>query len=111
MRIKVLLTTFTALMALLWSCNEGPSFEEGLMYNGFRLVESRFVPEVNAQCLYFEHEKSGARLMKIAAEDANKLFSVSFKTIPDNDYGTPHIRSEERRVGKDSTTQTDQQLH
>lgn len=27
--------------------------------------------------------------MKIAADDANKLFSVSFKTIPDNDYGTP----------------------
>lgn len=91
MRKKVLLTTFTALMALLWSCNEGPSFEEGQMYNGFRLVESRFVPEVNAQCLYFQHEKSGARLMKIAADDANKLFSVSFKTIPDNDYGTPHI--------------------
>jgi hypothetical protein len=89
MRKKVLLTTFTALMALLWSCNEGPSFEEGQMYNGFRLVESRFVPEVNAQCLYFQHEKSGARLMKIAADDANKLFSVSFKTIPDNDYGTP----------------------
>ncbi len=78
-------------MILSGSCSQETSFKEGKVYNGFRLIENRFVEEVNANCLYFIHEKSGARLMKIAADDANKLFSVSFKTTPNDDYGTPHI--------------------
>jgi len=61
------------------------------MHHGFKLVEKRFVNEVNAECYYFKHEKSGARLFKIAADDQNKLFNIAFKTTPQNDYGTPHI--------------------
>ncbi len=59
--------------------------------HGFKLIEKRFVKEVNADCYYFEHVKSGARLIKIAANDPNKTFSISFHTIPDSDAGTPHI--------------------
>lgn len=59
--------------------------------HGFKLLDKRFVKEVNAECYYFEHIKSGARLFKIAAQDANKTFSIAFKTTPENDYGTPHI--------------------
>ncbi len=70
----------------------GPDeFEENSMYHGFKLIEKRFVKEVNAECLYFEHIKSGAQLLKIAAADDNKTFSIAFKTIPENDCGTPHI--------------------
>jgi presequence protease len=54
-------------------------------------MEKRFVKETNAECLYFRHMKSGARLLKIAAEDPNKFFNITFKTLPDNDSGTPHI--------------------
>jgi hypothetical protein len=61
------------------------------MYHGFQLIEKRFVAEVNAECLYFIHEQTGARLMKIAAEDPNKMFNIAFKTLPETDYGTPHI--------------------
>ncbi len=60
-------------------------------YKGYRLIEKRFVKEVNADCYYFEHEKSGARVFKIAAEDENKTFNISFNTIPESDCGTPHI--------------------
>ncbi|MCW9094328.1 MAG: hypothetical protein OQJ74_00615, partial [Ignavibacteriaceae bacterium] len=63
----------------------------GDVYFGFKLLEKRFVKEVNAECLYFEHVKSGARLFKIAAEDENKFFSIAFKTDPESDCGTPHI--------------------
>lgn len=59
--------------------------------NGFRLIEKRFVKEVNADCYYFEHIKSGARLIKIAANDPNKTFCIGFHTIPNSDCGTPHI--------------------
>lgn len=59
--------------------------------HGFKLIEKRFVKEVNADCYYFIHEKSGARLLKIAASDPNKTFSISFHTLPNSDCGTPHI--------------------
>ncbi len=61
------------------------------MRHGFKLVEKRFVNEVNSECYYFKHEKSGARLFKIATDDQNKLFNIAFKTTPQDDYGIPHI--------------------
>mgnify|MGYP006277906633 CR=1 FL=1 len=67
------------------------AFQTGNSYHGFKLLEKRFVDEVNAECLLFEHEKSGARVLKIAADDPNKTFSIGFKTIPQSDAGTPHI--------------------
>ncbi len=85
-----LLVTFIA-FSLLYSCSQKQEFKEGNVYHGFKLVEKRFIKEVNANCLYFIHEKSGARLVKIATDDENKLFDISFKTIPENDWGTPHI--------------------
>jgi presequence protease len=60
-------------------------------YPGYRLVEKKFVKEINADCYLFEHIKSGARVLKIAADDPNNTFSIAFKTIPESDAGTPHI--------------------
>ncbi len=61
------------------------------MYHGFRLAERRFVRELNADCLHFEHVKSGASLLKIISDDTNKTFSIGFKTFPESDNGAPHI--------------------
>ncbi len=61
------------------------------IYHGFRLIEERFVRELNSDCLHFEHMKSGARLLKIISEDPNKTFSIGFKTFPESDNGAPHI--------------------
>ena len=58
---------------------------------GFRLIEKRFVKEVNAECFRFEHVKSGAQLLKIAVDDPNKTFCIAFKTLPESDNGAPHI--------------------
>lgn len=66
-------------------------YQPGQSYHGFTLKKKKFVKEVNANCLLFEHDKSGARLLKIAADDANKTFSIAFKTVPESDAGTPHI--------------------
>ncbi len=59
--------------------------------HGFKLIEKRFVKELNAECIYYEHVKSGARLIKIKADDPNKTFSIAFKTFPESDNGAPHI--------------------
>ncbi len=80
-----------ALFAFVWSCAPQADFKVDQTYHGFKLIEKKFVNEVNANCLYFMHEKSGAQLLKIDADDANKLFNIAFKTTPEHDYGTPHI--------------------
>ncbi|HOS16197.1 MAG TPA: insulinase family protein, partial [Bacteroidales bacterium] len=58
---------------------------------GYRLIEKRFVKEINSTCYYYEHVKSGAKVFKMANDDPNKMFSITFKTLPDNDCGTAHI--------------------
>jgi len=59
--------------------------------SGFKLIEKRFVKEVDAECLLFQHERSGARFLKISNDDLNKTFCVTFKTVTESDAGTPHI--------------------
>jgi presequence protease len=66
-------------------CKEKESFQ------GYTLLEKRFVKELNADCYYLEHIRSGARVIKIAAADPNKTFSIAFKTFPESDNGAPHI--------------------
>jgi len=70
--------------------NSGGCKKQG-SYQGYKLIEERFVKEVNADCYYLEHIKSGARIVKIAAKDPNKTFCIAFKTIPESDNGAPHI--------------------
>lgn len=65
--------------------------ENTLVIHGFKLLRKEFIKEINAEASYFEHSKSGARLVKIAALDENKTFSISFRTFPLSDNGTPHI--------------------
>jgi len=60
-------------------------------YHGFRLIEKRFIKEINAECFQLEHIKSGARLFKIETDDPNKTFGIAFKTFPESDNGLPHI--------------------
>ncbi|MFO7889155.1 MAG: insulinase family protein [bacterium] len=78
------------LVGIFLSC-QTDEYQVGSTYHGFKLTEKRFVKEVNADCYYFEHVKSGARLLKIAADDPNKTFCIGFKTTPETDCGTPHI--------------------
>ncbi len=90
--MKTKFTAMLSFMLIFLVCACIPEkFKTNEVYHGFKLVEKRFVKEVNAECLYFEHVKSGARLFKIAAEDANKTFAISFKTVPENDCGAAHV--------------------
>ena len=91
MRFITSILSMTIVMILFCSSAFAGDFVKGQTYHGFKLLDKRFVKEVNAECLYFEHEKSGARLFKIAADDPNKTFSIAFKTDPESDCGTPHI--------------------
>src|SRR6056297_1424837 len=93
MRFKSLKTVFLGVVAtsiFLISC-QTEKFQVGSTYHGFKLIKKEFIQEVNSDAYYFEHEKSGARLMKLANDDKNKTFCAAFKTLPQSDCGTPHI--------------------
>lgn len=60
-------------------------------YHGFQLKKSEKLEDISATGYLFTHLKSGARLCYLDTEDNNKVFSVSFKTPPEDDCGTPHI--------------------
>ena len=66
-------------------------FQPGNPYSGFLLKASSRIPEINATALIFEHETSGARLVKLENEDDNRVFSITFRTPPRDNTGLPHI--------------------
>lgn len=61
------------------------------IYSGFRVLQAEFIQEVNSDVYIMEHEHSGARLLYLANEDDNKVFSISFRTPPADDSGVAHI--------------------
>ena len=63
----------------------------GAMVHGFKLEQKQFIQELDGEGYLFRHKKSGARLLKVASKDDNKVFSVAFKTPPPDDTGIPHI--------------------
>lgn len=65
--------------------------EIGKMYHGFRLLKISHVKEIDSDGFEFEHEKSGAKLLFLENKDDNKVFSISFRTPPEDSSGIPHI--------------------
>lgn len=65
--------------------------QEGQVIQGFRLLRSRDLLEHKARLHELVHEKSGARLVWLERDEQNKTFSISFKTIPQDDSGVFHI--------------------
>lgn len=65
--------------------------EQNKKYHGFTLMAEKGLEEINSKGRLFYHEKSGARLVQIENDDDNKVFSVSFRTPPENSTGVPHI--------------------
>jgi presequence protease len=67
------------------------SLELNKVYHGFKLLQEKHIDEINSTASLFEHEKSGARLFYLQNEDDNKVFSISFRTPPEDSTGLPHI--------------------
>lgn len=59
--------------------------------HGFTAVKSEPISEVEGTVHLMHHAASGARLMFIENDDANKAFSITFKTPADDDTGVFHI--------------------
>ena len=54
----------------------------GTSHSGFIVERVEAVREIGGQAYVMRHEATGARLMWLSNDDANKSFSIAFKTPP-----------------------------
>ena len=63
----------------------------GALNQNYRLISSKVIAEIHAEVSIYEHTKSGAQVMYMKNDDKNKVFSIAFKTPPEDNTGCPHI--------------------
>lgn len=59
--------------------------------HGFELVKDTFIPELNSKARLYRHVQTGAELLSMENDDENKCFGITFRTLPDDSTGLPHI--------------------
>lgn len=59
--------------------------------HGFRITDIRRVEQQNSTVIFFTHEETGAKGMKLQNDDANKAFGIGFRTPPTDSTGVAHI--------------------
>ncbi len=59
--------------------------------HGFSQLREEEIQELNVQARLFEHEKTGAELLSLSAQDENKVFGIAFRTPSPNATGVAHI--------------------
>lgn len=57
----------------------------------YELIEKRPIGELESVGYLLKHKKSGARILLLENEDENKVFSIGFRTPPQDSTGLPHI--------------------
>ncbi len=76
-------------------------------YHGFLLEKTEQLEDICSAGYLFRHTQSGARLLYLKNNDKNKVFSVAFKTPPENSCGTPHILEHSVLCGSQKYTAKD----
>ena len=59
--------------------------------DAYELVKEEQLKDLNSLGLLFRHKKTGARVLVISNDDNNKVFSIGFRTPPQDSTGVPHI--------------------
>ena len=67
------------------------SKEELGQVDAFELVFDEKLEDLKSLGLVFKHKKSGARVIVLSNEDDNKVFSIGFRTPPEDSTGVAHI--------------------
>ena len=65
--------------------NERMNAVSGLNLPEYELIDVKELSDINSAGLLLRHKKSGARVVVISNDDNNKVFSIGFKTPPNND--------------------------
>lgn len=73
----------------------------GNILHGFEVTSVRPVEELNSRLVEMKHIKTGAQLIWMDAPEENKLFSIAFKTLPEDSTGVFHILEHSVLCGSD----------
>ena len=65
--------------------------QPGATIHGFTVTRIRPVPGTSAQLVEMLYEKTQTELVWTRSEEPNKLFSIAFKTLPEDSTGVFHI--------------------
>ena len=57
----------------------------------YEWLEEREIAELDSMGILLRHKKSGARVVLVLNEDDNKVFSIGFRTPPEDSTGVAHI--------------------
>lgn len=57
----------------------------------YALERAEYIKEISSFALLLRHKVSGARVLIFSNEDDNKVFSIGFRTPPQDSTGVPHI--------------------
>ncbi|WP_427050348.1 insulinase family protein [Paenibacillus sp. TC-CSREp1] len=57
----------------------------------YKVLQERRIEELQSDAYLLEHEKSGAHIVLLSNSDDNKVFSIGFRTPPEDDTGVAHI--------------------
>ncbi len=63
----------------------------GKKLHGFQILRVEQLPEIRVTAYEIVHEKTGAKLLHLHADDRENLFSIGFRTPPRDSRGVPHI--------------------
>ncbi len=63
----------------------------GAVNHGFEITEIRQLEELDSRYVRMRHVRSGADLVWLDSGDENMVFSIAFKTVPEDDTGVFHI--------------------
>lgn len=77
------------------------SLTAGAKLHGFTVTRVRHVAELNADLVEMSHDKTGAQLCWVDNGESNKLFSIAFKTLPEDSTGVFHILEHSVLCGSD----------
>ena len=57
----------------------------------YEVIQEKYLDDFKSEGYLLRHKKSGARILLMANDDENKVFTVGFRTPPEDSTGLPHI--------------------
>lgn len=67
------------------------SSKELMSLPAYELEQEEAIKEIGSLGLVYRHKKSGARVVVMSNDDDNKVFSIAFRTPPEDSTGVAHI--------------------
>lgn len=67
----------------------------------YELRKKEHLKEMNADGYILKHKKTGANIVFVKNEDKNRVFTIGFRTPPNDDTGLPHILEHSVLCGSD----------